>query len=104
MTRLLLSILCLFLNTASWGEERPLPAEAQVVTSESLATDYSEQLSPADRLAGLSLLWSEARYNFANFDLVPDLDWDAHYHATVFRQAARLYPTDRRTSHDRSGQ
>jgi C-terminal processing protease CtpA/Prc len=81
VNRLLLSILCLFLNTASWGEERPLPAEAQVVTSESLATDYSEQLSPADRLAGLSLLWSEARYNFANFDLVPDLDWDAHYHA-----------------------
>jgi len=88
MTRLLLSILCLFLNTASWGEERPLPAEAQVVTSESLATDYSEQLSPADRLAGLSLLWSEARYNFANFDLVPDLDWDAHYHATIPRVLA----------------
>jgi C-terminal processing protease CtpA/Prc len=51
----------------------------------SLATGYSEQLTAADRLAGLSLLWSEARYNFANFDLVPDLDWDAHYRATIPR-------------------
>jgi C-terminal processing protease CtpA/Prc len=50
-----------------------------------LATGYSEQLSATDRLAGLSLLWSEARYNFANFDLIPDVDWDAHYHAAIPR-------------------
>ncbi len=88
MNRLLLSVLCLFLSTASWGQESPLPAEARVVTSTALATDYSDQLSTTDRLAGLSLLWSEARYNFANFDLVPDLDWDAHYHAAIPRVLA----------------
>lgn len=65
-----------------------MPAEARVLSSKSLATGYSEQLSVPDRLAGLSLLWSEARYNFVNFDLVPDLDWDAHYRATIPRVLA----------------
>ena len=85
MKRLLLGVQCLFLCVASWGEEGPLPAEAKILTSNSLASEYSEQLTATDRLAGLSLLWSEARYNFANFDLVPDLDWDAHYHAAIPR-------------------
>lgn len=33
----------------------------------------------AERLYGLSLIWQEANYNFAFFDRVPDLDWDASY-------------------------
>lgn len=36
-------------------------------------------LSEAQRIAGLSLFWSEARYNFANFDHVPGLDWNRAY-------------------------
>ena len=84
----LLGILCFCLPGICWGEENPLPAEARIMTAESLATGYSEQLGAADRLAGLSLLWSEARYNFANFDLVPDLDWDAHYRAAIPRVLA----------------
>jgi C-terminal processing protease CtpA/Prc len=36
-------------------------------------------LSEAQRIAGLSLFWSEARYNFAHFDHVPDLDWNQTY-------------------------
>lgn len=39
----------------------------------------TDRLSVADRVAGLSTIWSEAKYNFANFDLVKDLDWDASY-------------------------
>lgn len=81
-----IAILCLL--TTSWAQEESIPAEARILDSKSLATAYSDQLSEADRLAGLSLLWSEARYNFANFDLVPDLDWDAHYHATIPRVLA----------------
>jgi len=46
-------------------------------------TPYSGEdgtrLSAADRVAGLSMLWSEAKYNFANFDLVGGLDWDEAY-------------------------
>jgi C-terminal processing protease CtpA/Prc len=88
MKPLLLTILCFYLPAMSWGQDNPLPAEARVMTGESLATGYTEQLSAADRLAGLSLLWSEARYNFANFDLVPELDWDAHYRAAIPRVLA----------------
>jgi hypothetical protein len=39
----------------------------------------AEPLSEAQRIAGLSLFWSEARYNFANFDHVPELDWNQTY-------------------------
>ncbi|MEL6251332.1 MAG: S41 family peptidase [Bacteroidota bacterium] len=37
------------------------------------------QLSIEDRILGLSKIWQEANYNFAHFDQVPDLDWEAAY-------------------------
>jgi C-terminal processing protease CtpA/Prc len=33
-------------------------------------------LSTSERIAGFIYLWSEVKYNFANFDLVPNLNWD----------------------------
>ncbi|TWI12000.1 S41 family peptidase [Aerolutibacter ruishenii] len=47
------------------------------------ATPYQPVLDENQRVAGLSRLWSEAKFNFASFDLVPDLDWDALYLATL---------------------
>lgn len=47
--------------------------------SPALATPYAETLSVDERVAGLSRIWSEARFNFVYFDLVPELDWDALY-------------------------
>lgn len=44
-----------------------------------LASEYRESLSVAERVAGLSRLWSEARDGFVWFDQVPDLDWDQAY-------------------------
>jgi C-terminal processing protease CtpA/Prc len=44
-----------------------------------LTSAWDAPLTEDQRVAGLSRLWSEAKYNFANFDLVPDLDWDAAY-------------------------
>lgn len=44
-----------------------------------LNTPYRENISEDEKIAGLSKLWAEARYNFVNFDLVPDLDWDRLY-------------------------
>lgn len=44
-----------------------------------LTSAWNVPLTEDQRVAGLSRLWSEAKYNFANFDLVPDLDWDAAY-------------------------
>jgi C-terminal processing protease CtpA/Prc len=33
-------------------------------------------LSASKRIANFMYLWSEVKYNFANFDLVPNLNWD----------------------------
>jgi len=33
-------------------------------------------LTEDEKVAGLSKLWSEVKYNFGYFDRVPDLDWD----------------------------
>ena len=51
--------------------------------SPTFATPYAPTLDEDQRVAGLSRLWSEAKFNFANFDLVPELDLDALYLATL---------------------
>jgi carboxyl-terminal processing protease len=38
-----------------------------------------------DRVYWLSKLWQEVNYNFAYFDQVPDLDFDAHYRSYIPR-------------------
>jgi carboxyl-terminal processing protease len=43
------------------------------------ATSDSTDISVEDRIAGLSQLWADGKYSFANFDLVPELDWHLHY-------------------------
>jgi len=43
------------------------------------ASAYRETLTEDEKVAGLSVVWAEARSNFAFFDQVPDLDWDAAY-------------------------
>ena len=40
---------------------------------------YCENLSDQEKLAGLSKLWSEIKYNFANFENVPNLNLDSLY-------------------------
>lgn len=47
--------------------------------SPALSTAYRENIGDDEKIAGLSKFWSEVKYNFANFDLVPNLDWDALY-------------------------
>lgn len=37
------------------------------------------QITLEERIWGLSLIWSEAKYNFAYFERLPDLDWDEAY-------------------------
>jgi len=39
----------------------------------------NHELTADEKRAGLSLVWSEAKYNFAYFDKVPNLDWDSLY-------------------------
>jgi C-terminal processing protease CtpA/Prc len=46
-------------------------------------TAYQPDLPAEQKIAGLSRLWSEVKFNFVNFDLVPELDWDSLYLATL---------------------
>lgn len=40
---------------------------------------FAPNLSEDARIAGLSTVWAEARFNFAYFDRQPDLDWNQTY-------------------------
>ena len=53
-----------------------------------LATPYKPVLSEEEKVAGLSKLWSEARFNFPFFGRIPDVDWDAQYMAFLPRVRA----------------
>ena len=50
-----------------------------VFDSNALATPYQPNLSAAEKVAGLSKMWEEAKYNFAYFDHLPGFDWDKLY-------------------------
>ncbi len=41
-------------------------------------TNFRSDLPVAEKIAGLSLLWAQAKYNFVNFDLV-NIDWNKAY-------------------------
>lgn len=47
--------------------------------SDAFKTTYAPDISETEKIAGLSKLWMEAKYNFAYFDQVPDTDWDQLY-------------------------
>jgi carboxyl-terminal processing protease len=46
-------------------------------------TPYAPNLSDEEKLAGLSELWAQAKFGFANFWHVPQLDWDQTYSAFI---------------------
>ncbi|OYO30599.1 hypothetical protein CD932_05220 [Janthinobacterium sp. PC23-8] len=51
----------------------------RIFDTPALAAGYQEKLSVAERIAGLSLFWHEARQNFVYFDHVSNLDWNKVY-------------------------
>ncbi len=57
-------------------------------SASALKTPYRAQLSEAERLAGLSQVWSTARQGFVWFDHVPELDWDKAYLEAIARVKA----------------
>lgn len=80
-------------NMPRWAAIKETVAQASAIEDRrwgtvSIRPAYEENLPTEDKLAGLSLLWSEAKYNFANFDLVSELDWDAEYRAMIPRVMA----------------
>jgi len=55
-----------------------LNEEGALWKNTALKTSYKANLSDAEKVAGLSLLWSQAKYNFVNFDHL-DIDWNQMY-------------------------
>jgi carboxyl-terminal processing protease len=72
--RFAIAILVVAAAVAAAGAD---PVERRWWNSSALATPYRAELPEDERVAGLSRVWSEVKLNFANFDLVPQLDWDA---------------------------
>lgn len=51
----------------------------RIAGAEALSGPFTENLTVAEKVAGLSRLWSMAREYFVHFDGVPELDWDSAY-------------------------
>ncbi|MEM9378491.1 MAG: S41 family peptidase [Planctomycetota bacterium] len=75
-------------RTASDPAPEQAEADRQRWSGEAFQTGWRPELPLEERMAGLALLWAEVRYGFANFDLVPEVDWDAEYLAMIPRVAA----------------
>ena len=52
------------------------------------AADSEGELTAEQKIAGLALVWQEANYNFAFFDLSPALDWDEEFEKAIPRVIA----------------
>lgn len=63
--------------------DRAVAQRERMWGGKAIASDWQATLTEDQRIAGLSRAWSEAKFNFVNFDLVPDLDWDAAYLAAM---------------------
>jgi carboxyl-terminal processing protease len=57
---------------------KKLNDEGALWKNTALKTPYKANLSDAEKVAGLSLLWSQAKYNFVNFDKL-NIDWNQTY-------------------------
>jgi len=64
------------LLTALDAKERPA---RMLWNSPALRTPFREDLPEDEKVAGLSRLWSEAKFNFVYFDRLDGIDWDGLY-------------------------
>lgn len=58
-------------------------AWARIQANDNLSSPYTANLSDAEKIAGLSKIWSEAKHGFVYFDQVPHLNWDELYQNTL---------------------
>lgn len=58
---------------------KKIDADKRIFNGTTIKTPYQSNISEAEKIAGLSKFWSEAKYNFAYFENIPDLDWDKLY-------------------------
>jgi carboxyl-terminal processing protease len=63
------------------------PDSAGFWDNTTIATPYRENISDVEKIAGLSRLWAEAKFNFSGFERVPELNWDSVYVAYLDKVA-----------------
>ncbi len=56
-----------------------LSFDARLWNSEALSTEYKEDISENEKIAGLSKFWAEVKFNFVYVDTLKRLDWDSLY-------------------------
>ncbi len=57
--------------------------------SDTFKTPYQQNITENEKIAGLSKFWSEVKYNFVNFDLVPSLNIDSLYRSLPAQECDR---------------
>ncbi|SMO91957.1 C-terminal processing protease CtpA/Prc, contains a PDZ domain [Saccharicrinis carchari] len=101
-TALTIIITCQICNNQVFGQSPNPQIKSQMVKSENLLNEsfnkerylqiykklydnfyFSNEFNYTNRIAGLSKAWSEAKWNFANFDVVPNLNWDSLYYEFI---------------------
>ncbi|MDX1430142.1 MAG: S41 family peptidase, partial [Rhodothermales bacterium] len=67
---------------------RPLVFALLLASVNVAASAQTDTISVERKIAGLSLIWQEANYNFAHFALRPELDWNAAFEQAIGRVIA----------------
>src|SRR5687768_3038943 len=83
LTRLVLcSVLVTCWTVATRGTSHAVAGKDKQQTDKKVKQPPAD-LTPAEKVYGLSLFWKEASDHFAFFDKVPDLDWDKEYREAI---------------------
>ncbi len=69
-------------------------ADRRIWGGAAFETPYRDALPEEERIAGLARYWAEVRSNFAFFDQVPELDWDAAFLETLPKVRAAATTAD----------
>ena len=77
MNRTVIAIVCAVAIPFCQAANPQLPE--RLFRAPAIASAYQPVLTTEEKVAGLSLFWSEARRNFVYFDHVPQLQWDQVY-------------------------
>ena len=56
---------------------------SRIQSTTGFESNFEENISDTEKLAGLSLLWAEVKQGFVYFDQVPDLNWDETYKSYI---------------------
>jgi len=63
-------------NSAYQNHIMAMDAWKRILSTQSMSSDFQNNITDTDKIAGLANFWAEAKQNFVFFDQVPELNWD----------------------------